>query len=485
MNHSQLAILITGLMSLVFAAGAAGQEKAHSTLLRTPGQFASIQSAIDAAKPGDTVLAAPGTYRERLRLKPGVTVKSEGDDTKGALGLKRAESTILDCAGGDGAGVEMAEGATLDGFTVIGVGDYDDALWRRHFDTRGAEQVHEQIGQPGAPGIAVNCNGAVLNNIVHHIGYTGIAVTGAPEREVSPRIVGNVCHRNMGGGIGSMGGSTALIEGNTCFENFYAGIGHIGSSPVVRNNICHDNIRAGIGISEGSSPTVTGNRCYKNRRAGIGIRTGKTTRPIVSHNECSNNGMAGIGVEEGARPRIVKNRILGNRLVAIGVTGHSEATIEDNELAREGGAPPMIAVLDESRATISGNTIRGGGVAGVLVQGSAEIRGNRFINGASRAGKATNGAVWAHPGSEVVFNGNQIENWPRALSAKNPATIVAKDNRVSGFKGVAIVVIDPKQPAVVSGNIAVSDDPKARSVEVSGPASAVTGNELRRPAAKR
>jgi|GEM_PF-903749 len=340
----------------------------HAAELRVPEDFNSVQSALTAAKTGDTVLVQPGTYREPSKLKAGVTVKSAGNDEKGKLGLKRAEVTILE------GGVEMAEGAVLDGFTVTGVGNYDEKLWQHHFDTQGNEQPHEPIGAEGRPGIAIATNGTVRNNIVHHIGYTGIAVTGG-----SPRIESNVCYRNMGGGIGSMKGSTATITGNTCFENFYAGIGCDASSPLIEKNRCHDNIRAGIGISEGSSPKVTGNLCFNNRRAGIGIRTGAETRPLVENNECRDNAMAGIGVEEGARPTLTRNKLVNNRLVGIGITGGSQAIIAGNEISREGGMPPLIAVLEDSSANITGNTIRGGGVACVLVKGSAELRGNRFV----------------------------------------------------------------------------------------------------------
>jgi pimeloyl-ACP methyl ester carboxylesterase len=342
--------------------------------IRVPEEFKSIQTAIDAAKAGDTILVAPGTYRERIRLRPGITLRSDGGDDRGKSGLRRAEATILDHPEGSGPGVQMAEGAILDGFTVTGVGTYDDILWRHHFDTHGNEQSHEPIGADGVPGIAVAVTCEVRNNVVHHIGYTGIAVTGG-----SPLITGNVCHRNMGGGIGAMKGSTATIEENTCFENFYAGIGCEGSSPLIRNNNCHDNIRAGIGISEGSSPKVTGNRCFRNRRAGIGIRTGSDTRPVVEKNECRENDMAGIGIEEGARPDILSNRLIGNKLVAIGISGGSRAVIADNEISREEGVPPLIAVLEDSRATINGNTLRGGGVAAIVVKGAADITRNHFV----------------------------------------------------------------------------------------------------------
>ena len=386
----------------------------HATDLRVPEAYKTVQSAIDVAKSGDTVFVQPGTYRENLTLKPGVTLKSAGGDEKGKTGLKRAEATILE------GGVEMAEKAVLDGFTVTGVGKYDEKVWQHHFDTQGNEQPHEHIGEAGKPGIAVNTDCSVLNNIVHRIGYTGIAISG---EKIAPRIAGNVCFRNMGGGIGSMKGSTALIEDNTCYENFYAGIGCDAASPVIRNNVCHDNIRAGIGVSEGSSPKVAGNRCFHNRRAGIGIRTGADTRPVVENNECRDNAMAGIGVEEGARPILLNNKIINNKLVAIGVTGGSEAVIQGNELSREGGMPPMIAVLDGCSATITGNTIRGGGIAGILIKGKADIRDNHFFGRGPGSKPPANQAIWAHDGAEVTLGSNEVEGWKQELNAAKGAKV--------------------------------------------------------------
>ena len=54
-------------------AGCTPQSHAQSVSLERDGQkvsdFASIQSALDAAKPGDVIRLSPGTYRERLRLE--------------------------------------------------------------------------------------------------------------------------------------------------------------------------------------------------------------------------------------------------------------------------------------------------------------------------------------------------------------------------------------------------------------------------------
>ena len=131
-------------------------------------------------------------HRARLRLKPGINLRSAGDESKGKLGLRRAEVTIIDgsVVGAKGPGLSMAEDSTIDGFTVTGVGQYDDALWEKHYATLGEEQYDENIGVPGTAGIAVlgvsRCT--VAHNIVHHIGYTGIAIMGEKGRRVSPHI---------------------------------------------------------------------------------------------------------------------------------------------------------------------------------------------------------------------------------------------------------------------------------------------------------
>jgi uncharacterized protein YceK len=85
-----------------------------------PGQtYTTIQSGIDAANPGDTVLVSPGTYNENIDFKgKAITVTSSGG----------AASTIID--GGNKPGVAtviFANGETnasiISGFTIRGGGD--------------------------------------------------------------------------------------------------------------------------------------------------------------------------------------------------------------------------------------------------------------------------------------------------------------------------------------------------------------------------
>jgi len=445
---------------------------ANAVLLSVPGQHPTIQASLEAARPGDTILVDPGIYRERIRLKEKVILRSRGEDDQGILGLKRAELTIIEGGGreGEGSGVVMAEGSTLDGFTVRHVGEYDDAEWNRHHASKGEDQSHEQIGRPGPAGIevkGVDC--VVRNNIVHHNGYTGIAIEGMEGKECSPLVERNICHRNMGGGIGSMNQSSALIVENICFQNFYAGIGHNHASPKVLNNRCYENIRAGIGISEDSSPLVRGNQCHHNRRAGIGIRSGSRSWPVLENNDCHDNEMAGIGFGECERGRatLTGNRVVDNGLVAVGIHRGWKVGLTGNEFSRQGGLPPIIMVFEGAEATLVDNKIRGGGVAGLRVEGRVMARGNDFIGTSFRKGGPPNFAIWALAGSQMAMSGNQVSGWRHALRARE-AEVSASGNKVSQFHQAAFVIDKPSGSIHVQGNLVVASDPSDQILLLDG-----------------
>ena len=401
--------------------------------LLVPEKYQTIQAAIDAANAGDTVLVKPGTYPERIQLRPGITLRSTGGDARGKTGLRRAEATIIDGGGasGDGAGVEMAEGSVLDGFSVRNVGIYDEKTWDVHYSTNGEDQDYDHIGAPGIAGIAatgVNCR--ILNNLVYYVGYTGIAVSGSEGSTATAVVESNTCYRNMGGGIGAMRGARAVIRKNICYENFYAGIGHADASPTVESNECYGNIRAGIGISEGSSPLVRGNRCYGNRRAGIGIRTGSDTKPVVENNECYDNEYAGIGTREEASPTIRNNKCYRNGMAGIGSRTGATPTITGNECYEN--KKSGIGQMSGCRTILTDNYLHHNGTSGIGFEagedGESMVRGNRVIDNAMVAAGVNEG--W-----DVVFEGNELSReggLPPIVMVFAGSSATFRDNTIRG-----------------------------------------------------
>ena len=469
-------------------------------------------------------MVSTGTYQERIILKPNITVRSEGDSTKGTVGIKRAEKTIID-GGGNAVktpGVVMAEGSTLDGFTIINVGQYDDALWQKHFTSKG-EELGDDEGSVQAEGTtqAISIHGVsctITNCIVHHNGDVGIGVLGKEGATTAPIITKNIVFRNMGGGIGIAEGAEPVIRENICYENLRAGIGCRKATPLIINNICYNNIRAGIGCREGSTPVIKGNKCYQNQRAGIGIRMAGTA-PIVEGNECYENQMAGIGCRDNASPIIrnntcrknklagigcqnlatplivsnvctenemagiglrsnvvaiiQRNKCLENKLVAIGVTSGSTATIAQNELTRTGGMPPLVMITEDSIASLQDNQFTGGGIAAILVQGNATISCNKFLSTDKKQGQA----IWVRPKSTALIRKNEFDGYRSAVNAAG-ANVVITENTVTNFKEIAISVKDSLATCHVYGNHATSASPNAKVVDIQGPSGINENNVL-------
>lgn len=116
--HSKLLIAVR--FALVCTLFSLAIESMAQTIHVGPGQpYTTIQSGIDAANTGDTVLVAPGTYNENIDFKgKGITVTSSGG----------AAQTIIDGGNKPGlATVVFTHGETrasvISGFTIRGGGD--------------------------------------------------------------------------------------------------------------------------------------------------------------------------------------------------------------------------------------------------------------------------------------------------------------------------------------------------------------------------
>lgn len=260
------------------AAGGDGDEAGAT--LRVPDDHDTIQAAVDAARPGDLVLVAPGTYEEA------VTVET---DELTIRGLDRND-VVLDggfeldngirVAGADGVAIEnmTARNYTSNGFFWTGVEGYRGSYLTTYrigdygvyaYDaTEGLLEHSYASGSPDAGfyiGQCFPCDTVVDDVVSEHngLGYSGTNSGGNlvivnstfrnnragivpnsgsyelcyPERDTT--IVGNVVHSNnqpdtpaidvallaMGNGILPAGGVGNTIERNLVYDHDRAGIG--------------------------------------------------------------------------------------------------------------------------------------------------------------------------------------------------------------------------------------------------------------------
>lgn len=82
------------------------------TTIHVPGDYPTIQAAINASSSGDTILVDPGTYIENLFIDKDITIESTGEPSE----------TIIDGNGASEVIFINGIGCTVDGFSIINGG---------------------------------------------------------------------------------------------------------------------------------------------------------------------------------------------------------------------------------------------------------------------------------------------------------------------------------------------------------------------------
>lgn len=280
------------VLTVAFLLGAPATRGAGARIIHVPGDYPTIQQAIDAAVDGDTVLVAPGTYTENINFKgKAITVKSEASRKVTIIDGGQKDSVVT-FASGEG------RNSVLDGFTIRN--------GRSGFDTPG-------FGNGGGVRIS-NASPTVLRDaIIDNQACDGLGIS---IDFGSPLIKRNVISRNSrvgcGGGVGGGG-----IK-----------IGGAAAAEIVENTITDNVISAdggGISLFAAGTPLILGNTIMGNRSGGSGggiVMFNDSDATIVGNiivkNEAGQGGGVMWLVPSGARgPALVNNTIADN----IAVTG--------------------------------------------------------------------------------------------------------------------------------------------------------------------
>ncbi|MFE6053010.1 nitrous oxide reductase family maturation protein NosD [Kitasatospora sp. NPDC056446] len=303
------------------AAHAADLGRLH---LVQPGE--SIQRAVDTARPGDTVLLSPGTYRGSVRITtPGLTLRGAGPDSV----ITPGTGTENACAtAGHGICVVGTEAAPLPDVTI-------ESLAVTGFRKNG-------VDASGTAGLTVR------HTYVHDNAQQGIS------QEMSTR---------------------AVIRGNRATDN--------GQSGVFLANYAY---REGGAPATGGT-VVEGNELTGNR---VGVTVRRLRELVVQDNDISGNCSGVFVVGDEGVPRAGDLDVRGNRVVAnnkfcpanprlgaiqgagIVLTGTEDTRVTRNEVRDNTGTSDFsggivlfksVVGIANARAVITDNRLSGNGPA--------------------------------------------------------------------------------------------------------------------------
>ena len=211
-----------------------------------PGNYTSIQGAIDDASSGDTVHVFGGVYYENVIVNKTISLVGEGRDT-----------TTID-GNGTGGGVQVsADWVNITGFTVANGG-------------QSLELIPYFVGM--GLHYAQNCN-ITGNNISDN--QIGLSL----HYSNNTTITGNVISSNHNYGVFvAFSGNTTIVDNNVS-SNWEAGIILYDSSGNnVVNNTLLWNVGYGTVLSQSSNNTITNNTLFDNSRGGFYVyRSTNTT----------------------------------------------------------------------------------------------------------------------------------------------------------------------------------------------------------------
>jgi parallel beta helix pectate lyase-like protein len=324
-----------------------GTARAASPALVVPTDYPTIQAAIDAADPGDTIRVRAGTYTEQIVITKDLQIRGAGMDAT----VIRAPAALAPGQLGFATIVEIYDGAavSMSRLTVAGPGAVCGAVDENGDPIpllRAGVQVHGEAHLDFG-------HGAVRD--IHNTPMAQCPQSGAGIAVIAPApgaltATANIHHAKVTdyGGFGVIArgaGSSANVT-----HSLVAGPGHEGGAPT-----------DGIGLVAGAvgriaHNTVTGNICPDGmpdcgpdffsqlQHAGI-IAGGGGPGTVVTHNRVSGNqiGLALLESDEISHNVAIDNDYFGIELIGVD-TG--QFTLEHERVQGGGGGIWVVPLVD-------------------------------------------------------------------------------------------------------------------------------------------
>jgi len=295
--------------------------QASGKTINVPADSATIQGAVNQAKPGDLVLVAPGVYKEAVKVTTdGIVIRGVNRNTTILDGEFKRDNGIF-VVGANGVAVEnmTARNYKTNGFfwnAVLGYrGSYLTAYRNGDYGVYAYDSQYGQFdhsyasGSPDSGFYIGQCNPchAVITDVISEYNQLGYSGTNS---STDLSIVNSVWSHNRSGIVpNSLDTEELPPQGhNTIAGNIVSDNGNPDAVRSTGNAEFDAAFGAGIAIVGGVGDVVTKNRVERNPKIGIalapnpGIQTNvwPATGNQVTDNTVQGSGMADLAVVLGS-----------------------------------------------------------------------------------------------------------------------------------------------------------------------------------------
>jgi parallel beta-helix repeat protein len=391
------------------------------------GQHAvtSIQSAVNAAKPGDTIDVGPGTYHESVFVGKPLTLLGAQSGVNPITGLRTNpanESTVTKI------GVGSTSHVRIDGFTLNNNASNNNGGFALVDQTSQGDTITNNIVLPGANDGVLVFEGSLTtlsNNEIESPQNDGIAVQSSPSLPLTDTIQGNEIFNSGVNGIDLAGAVGVVVKGNSPSGSKGEGLFVRQSTDVnAANNLVFAN-NVGVTFVDSSSNTIQGNTVEFNKFEGIvAVRD---QGDVILANSVFGNATSGVGsailLDNASGGEAVENNsVLQNRSNGIEVDFSTNVKVSGNTVENNGG--DGIGLNNTTDSIVAGNFLTGNAVGLHLVSSSS----NQFIGNIAEYNK----------GDGILLDAKSVGNTLSKNTALNNGAFDAEDDSTgTGTAGTA------------------------------------------------
>jgi parallel beta-helix repeat protein len=315
------------LLSLLvlFTAGASAADR---TVCASGCDHTSIQDAVNAADPGDTIIVHNGLYIENVLVNKSLTIRSQNGSAVTTVQANNSADHVFNVT---------ADYVNISGFNVTGATSV--GMSGIYLDNVTNCNISNNTASGNRNGIYLNSssNNTIANNNAKSNEINGIVILASSN---SNNLTGNNANSNGIRGIflwGSCNNNTLTgnnasnntyginlesssnynnLTGNTASNNAYGiNLRFSSNNNTLTGNTANSNTYSGIFLYNSRGNNITNNTCTYNGLAtgydGISLVVYSHSNTLMN-NTCSSNGADGIYLEQSSNNNVTSNTCSGN-----------------------------------------------------------------------------------------------------------------------------------------------------------------------------